>query len=97
VSWFAINTIPLLGIAGILFDIVGAVLVAWEVVNQYRGKQFQDQFTFDPSVALAPPETESYKAWARLKFRRMKAGLVLLVFGFSLQLVANALQLKSAS
>jgi hypothetical protein len=96
-SWVLLNTVPLVNIVGIVFDIIGAFLVASEVVHQFKGKQFRDQFTFDPGIAFAPPETDQYKSWAHLKTRRMQVGLVCLVFGFLLQLVSNVLQFKDAS
>ena len=93
-SWILTNTIPLLNVVGIAFDIIGAFLVASEVVRQFRGKQHRDQFTFDSGVAFAPVETDQYKAWAHLKTRTMQIGLACLVLGFSLQLIANVLQFK---
>jgi hypothetical protein len=95
-SWIVANIVPFLNVVGIFFDIIGAVLVSIEVVNQFRGKQYRDQFTFDSSVTLAPPETDQYKAWAYLKTRTMRFGLACLVFGLLLQLVANVLQFKCA-
>lgn len=95
-SWILANAIPLLNVVGIAFDIIGAFLVSSEVVRQFRGKQFRDQFTFDSDVAFAPAETDQYKEWAHLKTRTMIWGLACLVFGFLLQLIANVLQFKAA-
>ena len=95
-SWILANTIPLLNVVGIAFDIIGAFLVASEVVRQFRGKQYRDQFTFDRDVAFAPVETDQYKTWAHLKSRAMQFGLACLVLGFLLQMIANVLQFKAA-
>jgi hypothetical protein len=95
--WVSVNIVPLLNIAGIIFDIIGAFLVAAEVVNQFRDKQYRDQITFDPDVSLAPTETDQYKKWAHTKMLKMKIGLAFLVLGFVLQLMANAFQFRSAA
>lgn len=94
-AWLSLNTIPLLNMAGILLDIVGAVLVASEVLNQFRGKQYGATLTFDDSFTVPPVETEEHKRWAHLRNRNMKRGLVLLVLGFLLQILANALQIRA--
>lgn len=93
-SWICANIIPVLNIAGLVFDMIGAVLVAIEVVNQFRGQQYGGHFSFDRDLALPPSETDQYKAWARRRMRAMKIGLGCLVLGFLLQAVANVLQLK---
>ncbi len=96
-SWLQANAIPLLNITGLLCDIGGAFLVASEVVRQFRGQKFNQSagFSFGDFVSNPPPqETDAYKRWDVLKQRSMKWGLGLLVFGFVLQVVANAMQIK---
>jgi hypothetical protein len=94
-AWACLNAAPLLNIVGIVFDIVGAILVAIEVVRPFRGMQYGDRLPFDSSVSLAPAETEEYKTWARRRSRNMRRGLFCLMFGFILQIIANAMQFKT--
>ena len=82
---------PLLNTLGILCDIVGAWLVAWEVVRQYRGKRFQaggrpDDLFFGPHPVR---ETEAFEKWELQKLTRMKWGLAFLTVGFLLQIAAT--------
>ena len=96
-AWLALNAAPLLNIIGILCDIVGAFFVASEVVRQFQGIKYKGSasFSFDKDVVITPAasETEEYKLWGLQKYRNMKIGLVLLVFGFGLQVVANVVQI----
>jgi hypothetical protein len=92
--WLILNRAPLTNILGVIFDLVGAYLVAFEVVRKFRGRPFADSFTFDESVQLAPQPTEEHRQWELRKFTYMKWGLALLTVGFVLQLIANVLQLK---
>ena len=96
-SWLQTNAISLLNIVGLICDIVGAVLVASEVVRQLHGQKHKEStgFSFGDFVSNQPPEeTEEYKRWEILKYRNMKWGLGLLVFGFTLQAIANVAQIK---
>jgi hypothetical protein len=92
---FAVSVVPLFNAIGLICEIPGAVLVATEVVNEFRGKQYRDQIAFDRDTSFAPSETEEYKRWARGKVRITKLGLLLLLCGIALQLVANLLQFVS--
>ena len=80
---------------GLVLDIVGAWLVAWEVVRQYRGKRSQSSDTPVVGVvggfAPAPEVTETpeYVAWEKRKYLLMKLGLLFLTLGFVLQIVSN--------
>ena len=99
-TWVLTNLPPLLNVVGILCDIIGAFFVASEVVRQYRGKRYAEDMAlaFDDLVIQQPPkETKQFQVWERLKYRNMKIGLVLLTFGFVLQLIANGLQFRSAT
>ena len=96
-SWLQTNAISLLNIVGLICDIVGAVLVASEVVRQFHGQKHKEStgFSFGDFVSNPPPEeTEEYKRWDILKYQNMKWGLGLLVFGFTLQAIANVAQIK---
>ena len=80
-----INTI------GLIFDIVGAWLIAWEVVRKFKGQKIDK----DPHIAAAddPPfETEEYKKWESSKYIFMWCGLICLTIGFGLQISSNYLK-----
>jgi hypothetical protein len=94
-NWLSLNISPLLSMAGIALDMTGASLVAYEVLNRFRGRQFSATANwFDPEIQLPPSETPDYQAWNRARTRNMRLGLVLLLVGFALQFAANWLQLK---
>lgn len=79
-----INTI------GLIFDIVGAWFVAWEVVRKFKGQKIDK----DPHIYAAddPPfETEEYKKWESSKYKFMWCGLICLTMGFGLQIWSNYL------
>ena len=99
VAWIALNFTTILNIFGLACDLIGAVLVATEVVNQFRGQQFSRGPAYPPDVGPvslpAPHETDEYDAWNARKFSNMKIGLVFLVGGFVVQIIANVIQLKS--
>ena len=100
-KWLCLNAVPLINIVGIVCDIVGAFFVASEVVRQFHGNKYKGSSTmsFDSSISSNPPptETEEYKLWDRRKYRNMKIGLALLTFGFALQVLANAMQIRNAA
>jgi hypothetical protein len=77
---------------GILFDIVGACLVAWEVVHQYKGKRHIVPMGYTFGDYVRPQnveETKEYQRWEKNKYSKMKCGLWCLIIGFSMQLVSN--------
>jgi hypothetical protein len=93
---------PLINSVGLIFDIVGACLVAWEVVIQFNNERFKpiiqpsplDSFRNAESrnpVIFTPPaeETNEYKEWERTKYRKMKLGLAMLIIGFVIQITSN--------
>ncbi len=96
-NWLCANSIPLLTIVGMVFDIVGALLVATEVVAQFRGQQYKRGPAYPPGTGpVSPPpprETEEFTKWSFFKFRNMRIGLVMLVLGFLLQIAANVIQI----
>jgi hypothetical protein len=96
-SWFVSNIIPLLNIAGLVCDIIGAVLVAVEVVNQFQGERFKPSLGIENSriyTPLGPEETTEYRGWEIRKCWTMKLGLIFLLLGFSLQILSNFFQLN---
>ena len=96
-DWIALNLVPLTNIIGIFFDIIGAFLVATEVINKFHGRQYGGSMMFDSSFMPPPPLTAEYKKWALLKERKMTIGLFCLTLGFCLQIIANVLQFNTAS
>ncbi len=83
---------PCLNIIGLLFDIVGAWFVAYEVVNQYKGSQFKESHSivFDMiAVNQVPAETEEYQRWLNKRNRYMWIGFGFLTTGFIIQILAN--------
>ncbi len=75
--------------AGLICDVIGAWLVAWEVVKQFHGSKFHSlPLAHIPGV---PPVTENpkYAEYEKQKYYKMKIGLAFLTFGFLLQLLSN--------
>jgi len=74
--------------SGLVFDIVGAWFVAWEVVVQYKDNKHKKLTSWEG--ALGPPqETYAYKKYEETKYLKMKIGLILLTIGFILQIFSN--------
>jgi hypothetical protein len=88
--------INILNIFGLTLDMIGATLVAFEVVTQFRGEKFEApplQF----GGTSKPIPTEKFKKWDIFRLFWMKLGLGFLICGSLLQIYANFLQLKSTS
>ena len=80
-------TAKIINTFGLIFDIVGACFVAWEVVRQNRHKQYETQMFDDIGTDLKKhPEFEKSE---RDKYQKMRMGLRLLFFGFALQILSN--------
>lgn len=93
---------PLINSVGLICDIVGACLVAWEIVYQFKDERFKPIIQPSPinsfrnaesrnPIIFTPQaeETENYKKWECKKYRKMKLGLVMLTIGFLLQITSN--------
>jgi hypothetical protein len=65
---------------GLVFDILGAWLVAWEVVRQFSGIRIETVW------AKLGDETPEYRDYEKSKFKMMWWGLGLLTIGFILQI-----------
>lgn len=74
--------------AGLLLDIVGAILIAYEIWAPFRGTKYRDDITFDESNEPVR-ETNEFASWNKRKYKLMVIGLGLLSIGFGLQLAAN--------
>jgi hypothetical protein len=80
------------GTIGLVFDIVGAVLVAIEVVKVYRGPISGGNGSWkEVGVGKQTPEYEQFE---KEKRKLWPIGLACIVFGFILQIVAVALWIK---
>lgn len=77
---------------GLLFDAIGAVLVAIEVVYQYKGIKFvRPQISALEAIQenQIAEEHANFVAWHRRKASVMWFGLGFLLVGFALQAIAN--------
>jgi len=74
------------GTVGLFFDIIGAFLVAIEVVKVYRGSLTRGILN-DTWADSSKPAPE-YVQFEKQKHRWMKAGLIFLVSGFIMQIIA---------
>lgn len=75
--------------AGIICDLIGAWLVAWEVVKQFRGnKLISIPLPRIPGVSPVA-ENPKFKNYEKIKYCRMKVGLIFLTIGFILQIISN--------
>ena len=72
---------------GLVFDIIGAVLVASEVVYQYKGKRYKENPTWQDLAEQT--KSEEYVRHEKINYRTMKFGLGFLLAGFLLQLTAQ--------
>ena len=91
---FIINHMKeLINSIGIFFDIIGAWLVAWEVVREYRGEKYDSStpghFIGTMVVGSRPNENKKFREWEINKYIKMRFGLAFLTLGFTLQLVSN--------
>jgi len=95
IDWFCANLAALTNSLGLVLDIVGAVLVASEVVRQYRGEKLQSRGGWVGGAEVVDhdvSETAQYRDWEKTKYRNMKFGLGFLIAGFLLQLASNWLK-----
>jgi hypothetical protein len=73
---------------GLVFDIMGAWFVAYEIVRQYNGKKYRDDVTID-ELDKPVRETPQYQQWEFRKYKWMKYGLIFLTLGFIFQIAAT--------
>lgn len=91
-EFISCNLSQLINSVGLIFDMIGAVLVSTEVVSQFAGNRFTHSVTSDLFGGIisvpAPKETDGYKIWEIKKYWRMKLGLFFLLLGFFFQIVS---------
>ena len=91
-QWASTNAQALVNSAGLLCDIVGAWLVAWEVVREYKGRRHNVStgVAFEGVVVgQNVHETKEFTYWERSKYHKMRFGLAFLTVDFGLQFVSN--------
>lgn len=91
-EWASKNPQAIINSLGLICDIVGAWLVAWEVVREYQGKRHEVSAGFvfsDFAVGQKVNETKEFADWERGKYLKMKIGLGFLTAGFLLQIASN--------
>ena len=96
-KWCIQNFNPLITTIGLIFDLIGAWLVAWEIVQQYKGEKFAPvdiaNLNIDSTAEDIVKEHPGYKIFETSKYRKMKWGIFSLTFGFILQIIPNLLQI----
>lgn len=83
------NIDKIINSAGLICDVIGAWLVAWEVVKQYHGSKLSPRP--GPQIPGVTPVSENpkFSEYEKQKFYKMKIGVVFLTFGFVLQIISN--------
>lgn len=78
---------------GLLMDILGAWLVAWEVYKKFHGKKYKGgDGVIGAGYVPGTYETDEYKKWEILRNKRMLIGLIFLTLGFIFQIASNWLK-----
>jgi hypothetical protein len=78
----------LVGAAGLFFDLVGAALLAVDVIRRFHGIKLLAPRTYD-DLSSPPKESAEFKVWDKRNLRFNIWGLGFLFFGFLLQTLAN--------
>ena len=82
---------------GVFITMIGALLIAFEVTNQYKGAKFKPGVGVnttsgfgEPVVSSSPPkETEEYNRWEIKKYLFLTSGLLAIMVGGLLQIIAS--------
>ncbi len=84
-------TAKIINSIGLILDIVGAGLVAWEALYRHEGTKFgRPKYQDAADNASYPPrESPTYKKLEQDKYRKMKIGLWVLLVGFVFQIASN--------
>ena len=94
INFFLNNISKIINSLGLIFDIVGAWLIAWEIYNKFLDKKYKGGDGGVICCGLEPGtyETEGYKNWEILRNKRMRFGLIILTLGFIFQILSNWLK-----
>lgn len=79
-------------IAGLVCDVIGCVLVAFEVVNRFEGQVVEQSQKLEDLDFSKPVLTAEYRKWEKRKHIFMAIGLFFLIGGFALQGIGTAIQ-----
>ncbi|KPP98471.1 hypothetical protein [Marinobacter sp. HL-58] len=79
-------------IAGLVCDVIGCVLVAFEVINRFKGQIVEQSQKLEDLDFSRPVLTSEYRKWEKCKHIVMAIGLFFLVGGFTLQGIGTAIQ-----
>lgn len=69
---------------GLIFDIIGAIFVAIEVLKKFKGQEYED--TGEQCLSGPAKKTDLFLKWEKSKYSIMSFGLSLMVLGFILQI-----------
>ena len=86
------NLQPFVNSVGLIFDIIGAWFVAWEVVREYKGNRQRISHGIVMGISVFSQQiqnTQEFTEWEIKKYHKMKIGLFCLTIGFILQITSN--------
>ena len=78
-----------LATAGLFLDIIGVILVGFEVVNRYEGDFVEQSQKWDDLDYSRPVLKDDYVTWEKKKHITMSIGLGFLIVGFLLQIAGT--------
>ncbi|ABV37167.1 hypothetical protein Ssed_2560 [Shewanella sediminis HAW-EB3] len=88
-------TQEILSSIGLLLDLVGAIMIGFEVLKKYSGEKYQqaaglgiDENGYIQNQSDVQP-TADFAKWEKEREFYMKVGLFILATGFIIQIVAN--------
>lgn len=88
-------TPKLINSIGLIFDILGAWLIGWEIVYQFKTPKFETQ-PLKANGEIPPPKlSEKYTKWVIMKYKFMFCGLIFLTIGFGFQIYSNYFPIRS--
>jgi hypothetical protein len=77
-----------LSLGGLFLDLIGAGLLAVDVIRRFHGIKLLAPQTYD-DLSSSPKESPEFKAWEKINLRFNIWGLGFLFLGFLLQMLAN--------
>jgi hypothetical protein len=76
-------------VIGLFADIIGVILVGFEIINKYEGDFVELSQKLEDMDYSRPALKSDYKSWALKKHKVMSLGLGILIFGFLLQIAGT--------
>ena len=83
-----------LNIIGLIFDLLGVLLVGWGILLPFKGPRFHKVGEVQCGGKARDPEKDESKIYETRNLRIARVGILLLVIGFILQIIANVLTTK---